>query len=427
MLIHCSKVANKKKHALRKEQSAFSFETVDAVQKIHAEHWNSIVSAGSEYLKLDYLQVLENAHPDNMRYHYTIIYEAGKPVAIAYFQVIDFNAENFESLFELESEAMCRIIGYLQKYITNHLKRNADKINMRLLVCGNSFISGQHGFTYLTNIDKIKLVDALADVIYDIGKVEKLRGKIAAALIKDFYETKSSPLDELTEFKYHDFLAEPNMILTIQWTTFEEYLNAMSKKYRHRAKNIVKKGEMISRKTLSISEIQTHAAEIHQLYLNVHSKAKFRMATLPINYFEELKTQLKENFLFVAYYLENKLIGFRTSFILKNAIEAHFVGIDYEVNKEVELYQNILYDYAKEAISAATTQLILGRTASEIKSTIGAEAVPLKCYIRHHNPLSNRIIKPFVEYLKPTDWIPRSPFKEMAPEPVLVKEKINRK
>jgi hypothetical protein len=425
MLIHCSKVANKKKYSLRKESSTFSFETVDAVNLVNAEHWNSIVPFGSEFLKLTYLKVWEQAHAENMRFHYTIIYNMNKPVAITYFQVIDFSGENLDSLIELENnEAFCRITAYLQKHLTNHIKRNADKINMRLLICGNSFISGEHGFTHIKGVDKVKLIDALADVIYDVSKTEKLRGKIAAILVKDFYQTDGHPADELSEFKYHDFLAEPNMILSIQWDTFDGYLNAMSKKYRHRAKGIVKKGEDMERRLFSLEDILKNETEIAQLYKNVHLKAKFRLATLPANYFAEMKKELKEDFIFTAYYVENKLVGFRSSFILEKAIEAHFIGIDYELNKQLELYQNILYDYVKEAILMRTGQLFLGRTASEIKSTIGAEAFELKCYIRHHNPLSNRIIKPFVDYLKPAAWIPRSPFKEVAPEVEVVRNKI---
>ncbi len=425
MLIHCSKVANKKKCSLRKEPSTLSFKTVDAVEFVNVDDWNHIVPFGSEFLKLSYLKVWEKAHAENMRFHYTIIYDAGKPVAIAYFQVIDFNGENFESLIELENnEAFCRITAYLQKHLTNHLKRNADKINMRLLICGNSFISGEHGFTHVDGVNKPVLIDALADVIYDVSKTEKLRGKIAAVLVKDFYLTENNAADELNEFKYHDFLAEPNMILTIQWETFDEYLNAMSKKYRHRAKGIVKKGEGMERKIFSLEDIISNENEINQLYKNVHLKAKFRLATLPVNYFAEMKRELKTDFVFTAYYFENKLVGFRTSFVLDKAIEAHFIGIDYELNKQLELYQNILYDYVKETIFMRTEQLFLGRTASEIKSTIGAEAVELKCYIRHHNPLSNRIIKPFVDYLKPATWIPRNPFKEIMPEPEIIRSKV---
>ena len=423
MLIHCSKVANKKKCVLHKEPSTFSFETVDTVEAIDVDHWNSVVSAGSEFLNIPYLKVWEKAHATNMRFHYTILYDLNKPVAIAYFQVIDFRGQNFDSLIELENnEAFCRITAYLQKHLAKHIKRNADKINMRLLICGNSFISGEHGFTHIPDVDKTKLIDALADVIYSISKTEKLRGKIAAVLVKDFYITENNAADELEEFKYHDFLAEPNMILRIQWSTFDAYLNAMSKKYRHRAKGIIKKGEGMDRRIFSLEDIKAHRKEINVLYKNVHLKAKFRLATLPSEYFEEMKNELKEKFVFTAYFYEGTLIGFRTTFILKEALEAHFIGIDYTLNKQLELYQNILYDYVKEAIAVSTGQLFLGRTASEIKSTIGAEAVELKCYIRHHNSLSNRIIKPFVDYLKPTEWIPRNPFKEASLEEETVRK-----
>ncbi len=85
-----------------------------------------------------------------------------------------------------------------------------------------------------------------------------------------------------------------------------------------------------------------------------------------------------------------------------------------KINKELELYQNILYDYVKEAIDNNLQQLTLGRTASEIKSTVGAEAHQLTCYIRHRNPLSNHLIKPIIDSIKTSDWIPRNPFKEAS-------------
>jgi hypothetical protein len=180
----------------------------------------------------------------------------------------------------------------------------------------------------------------------------------------------------------------------------------------------------MERRIFSVEDIEMNEKEIAHLYKNVHLKAKFRLATLPANYFLEMKKELQEDFIFTAYYFENKLAGFRTSFVLEKTIEAHFIGIDYDLNKQLELYQNILYDYVKEAILMRTEQLFLGRTASEIKSTIGAEAVELKCYIRHHNPLSNRIIKPFVDYLRPAAWIPRNPFKEVVPEAEVVRNRV---
>ena len=415
MLISCSKIPNKKKSTLRKKSSDFAFAVYDSVSMINIEHWNRVVIYGSEFLQLPFLTVLENEHPDNMHFHYAIIYDANKPVAIAYFQVIDFSSDSFGSSVEPNNdEYSCLITDYLKKHITSHLIRSTDHINMRLLICGNAFVSVEHGFTCIPETNKTEAVDALADVIYRISTAEKLKGKIAAVLVKDFYTSSIQHTKEFEEYKYHDFLVEPNMVLDIHWETFDEYLNAMSKKYRNRAKNIVKKGAEIERKDFSVEDIKANSKQLLQLYNNVHLKAKFRMASLTPSYFAEMKKVLGDKFNFVGYYHEQKLIGFRSTFILEDEIEAHFVGLDYSINKELELYQNILYDYVKDSLDKNAKHLFLGRTASEIKSTFGAEAVELTCYIRHRNPLSNRIIKPFVDYLKPSEWIPRNPFKEIS-------------
>jgi hypothetical protein len=414
MLISCNKVPNKKKSAIRKKVTDFAFAVYDSVSMINTEHWNQIVKYGSEFLQIPFLTVLEIERPENMHFHYAIIYSSNKPVAIAYFQVVDFSADSFGNILDQDNdEFSCLITGYLKKHFANHLKRSADRINMRLLICGNAYVSGEHGLASLPEINKKEVMDALADVIYRIGQAEKLRGKIAAVLVKDFYAESIKYTKELEEYKYHDFLVEPNMILDIHWNSFEEYLNAMSKKYRNRAKSIIKKGAVLERVEFSSKEIHDNSKILQKLYNNVHFKAKFRMATLDAAYFVALKKALCEKFKFIAYYHESKLVGFRTSFLLNDSLEAHFIGLDYEINKSLELYQNILYDYIKETIENNKKRLFLGRTASEIKSTVGAEAHELTCYIRHRNPLSNRIIKPFVDYLKPEEWVPRNPFKEI--------------
>jgi hypothetical protein len=415
MLIPCNKVPNKKKSSLLKQSSGFAFAVCESVSMINKEHWNSIVDYGSEFLEIPFLTVLENERPDNMNFHYAIIYDKTTPVAIAYFQVIDFSSESFGSLMKQdEEEYSCVITDYIKKIISNHLKKSADRINMRLLICGNACVSGEHGFTCVPDTNKLEVMDALADVIYRIGQAEKLRGKIAAVLVKDFYDSSIDFSKELEEYKYHDFLVEPNMIVDINWNTFDDYLSAMSKKYRKRAKGIVTKGLELERKDFSAEDISDNSKQIQVLYNNVHYKASFRMASLTSNYFAEMKKVLGDKFIFIAYYYNEKMIGFKSSFILKNEVEAHFIGIDYEINKELELYQNILYDYVKQAISINAKHLYLGRTASEIKSTVGAEAHQLTCYIRHRNSFSNIIIKPFVDHLKPTSWVPRSPFKEVT-------------
>ncbi|MGB3948959.1 MAG: hypothetical protein WBM13_13325 [Bacteroidia bacterium] len=414
MLISCNTVNNKKTDSKENKNLELYFDLSNSAQKLNSEAWQQVAMFGSYFLQLPFLKVIEQTQPSNMRFYYATLFKNNLPIAIAYFQLVNFSSDNFQRYIGTENTLdNCKITNYLKKYLTTHLLRNVTKNDVRLLICGNAFISGQHGIAYLPNINKTEIFDAIADVIYEIGEVEKNNGKISASLVKDFSITTTEKADELKEFKYHNFIVEPNMTVNNNWKTFDEYLNAMSKKYRNRAKTVQKNGSSVERIDFSANDIAKHKKTIQELFNNVAFKAPFRMADLSADYFIEMKTKLSSTFNFVAYFYQNQLVGFRTSFITPQAVEAHFIGLNYDFNKELDLYQNMLYDYIQETINYQLPLLSLGRTAAEIKSTVGAEAQQLTCYIKHHNPLSNHLIKPFIDSIKTTEWVPRSPFKEL--------------
>ena len=72
----------------------------------------------------------------------------------------------------------------------------------------------------------------------------------------------------------------------------------------------------------------------------------------------------------------------------------------------------MLYDYVELAIEKNCKELRFGRTAEEIKSSIGARPVPMKLFIKHRNPIANRILKTIVGTITPSDYELRKPFKQ---------------
>ena len=125
-----------------------------------------------------------------------------------------------------------------------------------------------------------------------------------------------------------------------------------------------------------------------------------------------MKKIFRDRFIVVGYFKEGKLVSFLSAIVLEHELEAHYIGLDYAANKDLELYQNILYKYIDLAIERGIKRVNLGRTASEIKSTVGAKAYDLHCYVRPHNTLSKLVLKPFCSFLQPSEWVPRNPFKE---------------
>jgi hypothetical protein len=153
---------------------------------------------------------------------------------------------------------------------------------------------------------------------------------------------------------------------------------------------------------------------IETLYKNVAHKAKVRINHFDPSYFVELKAELGEAFQLTGYFLKDELVAFSTLISWGENCEAHVIGINYDYNSEFCLYQNILYDFVRASITKQSRRLILGRTAMEMKSNIGAEPYEMYCYVRHSGPILNRAFKPVFNYIKQTEWTQRSPFKEIV-------------
>jgi hypothetical protein len=71
----------------------------------------------------------------------------------------------------------------------------------------------------------------------------------------------------------------------------------------------------------------------------------------------------------------------------------------------------MLYDYIEIAINKKLKTINFGRTASEIKSSVGAIPQDLTMYFRHKKSITNRILKLFLQKIQPTPFQQKFPFK----------------
>lgn len=411
MFAICDKIILKNKlKPHRKLFGNYTFSCFEDLEFVPRGDWDSAIKDNNTFLSFPYLSIIHRQKTENFRFRYVIIYNHKKPVGVVYFQINDFSASLFGELIAHQiSELQSKRASVFKKYI----EQSENETIMRLVTCGNNFISGEHGFYLNINSKKIKfkLVEGVIDAV---SREEKLRGKISAILVKDFYEEGFGDKDCWYCRKFIHFNVEPNMIIDLppQLTSLTDYINHFSKKYRNRAKGILKAGATLTKKRLSAAEIINYSDVLYDLYLNVFKQAKFKLAHLSKNYFSDIVKAEADLFYVDAWFNGDRMVSFASGFYLPNEIEAHYVGFDYEINKEYELYQNILYSYIEEAIATQKKSINLGRTASEIKTTVGAKAHELICYIKPQNTVSKLILKPFMQFLQPTEWVPRNPFKE---------------
>lgn len=368
--------------------------------EIPADEWNVINKQHNLFLSLSYLSTLENTLSDTIDFRYIIFYRGDEAVGIAVNQLIKFNPQDLKL-----QEFPCRI----SDTIKNTLIKSMD---VRVLICGNLFSCGEHGFVYSDKITDREAFENLSEALKEIRKTEKA-DKPSFILLKEFWPSSFAKSDYIKKQDFREFSIDVNMVLEVQkdWTSFDDYLASMKTKFRTRAKKVFKKSKELVVTDFTTDDIETHKEIIDALYLSVLDKADFKIGKLNAVTFKNLKDTLKDSFVFKGYFLENSLVGFTTAFILNNIVEANHIGINYSFNKSHDIYQRMLYDYVNLAISRKVSELRLGRTAEIIKSSVGAKPVEMKLYARHGNSLSNQLIKPLIELISPSEYEIRNPFK----------------
>lgn len=375
--------------------------------------WDAAAPRENIFLQRPYLQILEDFPPLGMRFGYLVFYVGDQPAGVAYCQIKRFKGDDNINETEHNPENPC-FFNVLGKWIKRWV---AGKVSSEILICGNMLLTGEHGMYFNPKLFTVETFAPVLEKALDatISLLEKRGQKLPVILIKDILPAQVG-LDRF--FTTHDFFRfeiQPNMIFSHSFANFEDYLGHMSKKYRTRTKRAFKKGTQLERKELDLMEIKSELPKIYHLYREIATNSGFNMVDLNEQYLPTLKERLGDDFQLFAYYLEGKLVAFFSIIHNVNDMEAHFLGYEKSLNHDHQIYLNILYDIAKTGISAGKKEIIFARTALEIKSSIGATAEPLYCYLRHQNNLANKFTGTLLEYLKPIEnWTPRHPFKHGA-------------
>lgn len=370
-----------------------------------ASIWHA-VAGNNIFLSPSYLKVLEMTPAEGITPYYVIIKVNAEVVGICYFQWKYFRLQ--ENIREKEVH---------KRTIYDKFKRAViQNINFPTLVLGNLLITGDHGFLFIDKVPVNRQWELISKAVDEVSHYIRLKGRpVGLVLAKDFY---SSHNPEAQNNEFIEFSVQPTMKMSLSpsWQSFDDYSHALKSKYRVRLKKARKDMESLTSKLFSAQEVALYKEEIYDLYKNVSDQAGFNTFLLHPDYFENLKKLLGDQMTFTTYWKDNKLIGFSSTIEEQNSLHAHFLGYDKNTNKYCQLYLNMLYDLVGQAIAKNKSYIDFSRTAIEIKSTVGAKDVPLYLYIKHVNPIWNKVVSPILSLVKPDkDFIIRHPFKEDEP------------
>jgi predicted N-acyltransferase len=381
-------------------KKTFDHKIFDQVKNL-PENWD-VFSVDTIFLSSRYLKVLEDSAPKNMQCFYVAIYHDKTIVGIAIAQFLDGN--QLESFGDRDQ---C-----LKTFARNFTFKN---FSSHILFIGNNMLTGQNAFSFSSEINTVEALKELKKASQAIEQQLKSQGKkVHLISMKDFTSSQLPQFEAADFSSFYRFEIQPNMVFEIQphWHSMDDYVANLTKKYRDQYKRARKKAIDIDKRKLDFEEISQLETTIYDLYLHVAKNAPFNTFLLQKNHFSTLKKQLDHDFLFYGYFLNGALIGFNTLIKNGSTMDTYFLGYDEKMQRETMLYLNMLYDMIGYSIKKKFKKIIFGRTALEIKSSVGAEPEQMFGYIKHSNPLLQWQMPRIFNTLQPAiNWQKRNPFK----------------
>ena len=279
-------------------------------------------------------------------------------------------------------------------------------LSPRIAVLGQLLTSGAGtvvGLDALPVRESVALLDALSQ------RLTVQSNGISAVVLKDLFATDSDCDRALRKRGYVDLPADPVMELDVSgYTDLDDYLSQLSSKYRVRYRRARAKLGTIERRPLGGELTEEQVDGLYALHRITRQGAEVNFVELDRAYLSYLVTHGRV----VGYFDGNALVGFTTAVLDGSRYYAHFLGLEDSYKYSHHLYHNMLFDLLDAAIGSPATTIDYGRTALEIKSSLGA--VPRNYAILatpRYRWASSMLPGLLSTVRKAPDWTARNPFR----------------
>ena len=384
-------------HNERHRPTGFGFALADSVDYFDAVRWDAVTAQDSLFFSRRYLRVLEEAGPDNLRQRYALIFRGREAVAA------------------LVAQSVTVSLSRVQKKSTpKKVAASLERLEERMLVCGNLLSWGMHGISFAPGEDSAALWPAVAEAIYRLRRADKLFGDIDLVMVKDIPNAHAAGATALKRFSYRPLETEPNMVLEIspQWRSYEDYLASLTSRYRKGAKQIEKEVAAAGCVVEELVDVEKYGERLHELYMQTHRNARLRLVTLSPAFIPTLAARLGDDMRCTVVRRGEELLGFVTTVRDRETAVGYYIGFDREANAEFPIYFRLLQTVVDDAIRFGCRRLSLGRTALEPKARLGARPDPLRVWIRHRIPMLNVLVRALLHTISHHDDAPeRNPFR----------------
>ena len=355
-----------------------------SITEVDENAWDAIVENNRLICTHKYLEAIEKSEINDCRYYYPVLYENGEIIAHTCVYFISTELDTFAQ-------------GIPKKLINTIRQCWKSFFVLRSLECGTPIAAGTT-ISFRNGIDRTSV---LGKICLEVECLAKNFG-VKIVLFRDFYDEELDFYNCLTELGYSRVHNLPSTRMEIKWKSFDEYLNSMRSQYRWKVVNRMKK---LDRKNITVrvlSSWKEYPDELERLWTNVYDRAKeYRREKLTAVFFSNVDKYLGDQSCIVLIEKDGTPIGFTLLFFDDETLIPLYSGLDYNYNQDYGVYFNLLYKTIGIGIERGMRDIDLGITTLAPKTEMGATVVTMNMYMKHFNPLLNRLVPQAFETMTP--------------------------
>ena len=256
-------------------------------------------------------------------------------------------------------------------------------LQVKLMICGLPVSCAASNLRFAPQADRADCLRQIDQVVQSFACEEGSH----CAVYKEFTTEEAGDLVSLEKLGYHRADSVPMNCVPSGYRSFDDYIARIGSAKR---RTIRKSREKFARFGLKVEHrlggegvAELYTDEVHKLYENVLNRATIRFESLPAAYFRELARQLPENSLFTLVWHDKRIVGFAATLLCEGLFDQLFVGVDYDLNPECDLYFNIFFEAIGAAFERGTPHIFAGQTSDDFKhQKLSSFQIPLTLYAK---------------------------------------------
>jgi hypothetical protein len=196
----------------------------------------------------------------------------------------------------------------------------------------------------------------------------------------------------------------PNVMLTIDYLSFEEYMKrALSGGTRRKLRLKLRAAEQHAPIAMSIvNDITPMIDEAYPLYLQVYRRSGLHFEKLTKGYFCGLGTRLGDKNLFFIWRQSGKIIAFGSCLLQGETMHAEYLGLDYAVALDLHMYHYTFRDLISWGIAGGYKWFHSSALNYDPKFHLRYRLDPIDLYVRHTSTVCNAILRRILPWIEPT-------------------------